>query len=1110
MAGIGGGTVSERRVVAVLFADVVGFTAMVEELDPEVVTDAMNEIFTALGAEVERVGGHVDKVIGDQLMALFGAPVAHEDDGLRAVRAALAMQQRMAAQGERFRALLGQAPRLRIGVHSGLVVWGEVGPATETRRPTVMGDAVNLTARLQRAAPEGGILISETVGRQVEGSMRLRAWEPLVVRGKSEPVIVYEVLGERERPEPIARPPFVDRQADLQQLDDLLARAMRGRSQVVVIAGDPGVGKTRLTEEFLLRASEEDEVAVLQTSCPPYGGQSLGPLADLFRQFAGLAGEVTLADVESRLPMGERAAQAAAIVARLFGLVEVEADSAVSHETALLVTAEAIRRMLVRPTVVVIEDLQWADAGTREVLPVLVERLTDAPLLLIGNLRAGEASPVWGRRTAVTTLQLEPLLTEDSSALLEGLLGGRPPAEAEAAVIDKAAGNPFYLSELVATLRRTGLLTRGDDGGWRLTGPVREVLPETIQAALLARLDRLAPEQRALVQQAAVVGDTFRRSLLAAVSADDPQPVLDALEEAYLIRRRDPLAPDPEFTFVHPLLREVAYTSLLIKHQVGLHRQVAEAMERLYPDERDDLAKAIGTHHDRGGDTLRALPYLLAAGRRAADRFATREAIELLERTRHLAEDAGDDAVTAEACELLGDLYSRVHDRGLKERVEVWSVVMRIAAAQANSLRQARAAIQAADALAHDNRVEEAKALLADADGLLPAEHTYRSGLLTVRAFIFILESRFREALETAQRAVDIANQTGTMAERSFAYDVIGHPAILPLMGEAGREMMRAWVAQAEEAGDDRLVIEARHFLLNDLWTRGIVDQGQLRHGEDSVRKAVDFGWTLEEASLRMLLGWAYFLIGRWLEAGSHLGRAQALVDSQGGRFRGLTHILLPYFRANLAMGYGRLEEASQIFEAGLRNARFHDLIWLNHDLGRCHAMRGDLEAARAAMQRSLEARERFRCIICGCQADGILSEFYAVTGDSTQARAIADRAAATAEEIGHVTTLIRVRRAKARLALERGAAEEAREAAHGAVALGEGLPLPQPLEQGQSYVMLAQAHAASGDIEAARAAWEEARSRFSALGSSWFLRQVEDAQAAASAGMISRSGGGG
>lgn len=1092
----GGGIVSERRVVAVLFADLVGFTAMVERLDPEVVTDAMNEIFAALGADVEAVGGHVDKVVGDQLMALFGAPVTHEDDALRAVRAALAMHRTMAARGESLQRSLGQAPRLRIGIHSGQVVWGAVGPPGQAH-PTVMGDVVNVAARLQRAAPEGGILISGTVARQVQGKCLLRAWEPLTVRGKSEPVPVYEVLGERERAEPIARPPFVNREADLQQLNDLLARALRGRGQVVIVAGDPGVGKTRLMEEFIERLPET--VALLQTACPPYGGQSLGPLADLFRQFAGLAGPVTVQDVEARIPMGERAPQAAVVLCRLFGLADVGTDEAVSHETALLVAAEAIRRMLVRPTAVVIEDLQWADAGTRELLPVLVERLAETPLLLIANLRAGEEPLAWGRRTAVTTLQLEPLGPEDSRALLAALTGDGLPEEAEAALIEKAAGNPFYLSELVATLRRSGLLTQDDHGRWRVSGSVAEVLPETIQAALLARLDRLAPEQRALVQRAAVVGTTFRQSLLAALSPDeDVAPELAALEEAYLIRRRDPLAPDPEFVFVHPLLREVAYNSLLIKHQVALHREVADAMERLYPDEREELAKAIGTHHDRGGNTLRALPSLLAAGQRAAARYATREAIELLERVRHLAEEAGDDAPGVEACELLGDLYPRVHDRGPKARVEVWSQVMRLVDVEANPLRRARAAINAADAWAHDNQIDEARALLAEAEGLIPAGHPLWSGMHGVRAFTLILESKYREALEAARQAVDIANRSGTLQDRSRAYGVLAHPAILPLLGEAGREMMREWVAQAEAAGDERLLIDARHFMLSDMWTRGIVDEGLLRQAEESLRRAGEFGWTLDEATLRMVLGWGAFLIGRWLEAGSHLGRAQALVEAQGGRMRGLFHILLPFFRGNLAMGHGRLEEGRRIFEEALGQARFHDQIWLNHDLGRCQQMLGDVEAARAAMARSLEARDRFRCIICGCQADGIAGEFYAAFGEEAQAAPLIDAAAETAKAIGHVTTLIRARRARAHLALRQGQGVRAVEAVREAVALGEGLPLPQPLEQGQSWLLLGRAHAAAGEAEQARAAWEEARTRFSGLGASWHLRQVEEAQAQA------------
>jgi len=368
---------SERRVVTVLFADIVGFTAMTEHLDPETVTDVMNDIFAMLGADVEAVDGHVDKVVGDEVMALFGAPAAHEDDALRAVRAAVGMHRDMNAHAEVFRKVLGRQPRLRIGIHSGRVVWGTMGPPGEARF-TVMGDVVNLTSRLQRAAPEGGILVSEAVFRQVRGVYLTKPWEPLAIRGKSDPVAVYEIVGERERAEAMQRPPFVDRQAELEQLRDLFARTRRGRAQVVVITGEPGVGKTRLVEEFI--GALPHDVALLQAACPPYGGESLGPLASLFRQFAGLTGPVSLKDVEARIPMGERTPQAAAILSRLFNLTEVPKDSDISDETALLVAAEAIRRMLTKPTVVWIEDLHWADIGTREILPQLVDRLNDTPL----------------------------------------------------------------------------------------------------------------------------------------------------------------------------------------------------------------------------------------------------------------------------------------------------------------------------------------------------------------------------------------------------------------------------------------------------------------------------------------------------------------------------------------------------------------------------------------------------------------------------------------------------------------------------------------------------------------------------------------------------------
>jgi len=1089
---------SERRVVTVLFADMVGFTGTVEKIDPEVVTDALNEVFTALGAEVEAVGGHVDKIVGDEVMALFGAPVAHEDDALRAVRAARAMHAAMAQRTGMLRRMLGQALRLRIGIHSGQVVWGVVGPPGSAR-PTVMGDVVNVASRLQRAAPEGSVLVSEAVARQIRGVYLCRAWEPLVVKGRVEPVAVYEVVGEREQAEPMFRPPFVDREADLRQFEEFLARARRGRAYVVVVSGDPGVGKTRLVEEFSARLP--GDVQVLKTSCPPYGGQSLGPLAELFRQLIGLAGPTTVADVQARVPLSERAARAAAVVSRLFNLAEVPPGEEVSHETALLIAAETVRRLITRPAVVWIEDLQWADAGTRELLTFMMDRLADAPLLLIGNLRAGEEPLPWGKRTAVTTMQLGALERDDARALLAAIVEDELPADVEEVLLAKAGGNPFYLSEIVATLRSTGVLVRADGGRARLTGSVERVLPDTIQAALLARLDRLAPEQRTLVQRAAVVGVSFPQSLLVEICPGIDVPhLLGQLEEAYLIQGRDALAADPEYVFVHPLMREVAYGSLLSKHQGVLHRQVAEGLERLYPERSEQLAKEIGTHFDRGGVPEKAAAYLLQAGRQAAGRYATREAIGLLERVRAIAAQT-QPGPAGKAAEILAELYRRVEGYGPKVWFEMWASVLAAVDPAEEPERFARAAIGAAFARAADNELAAARELLTRAELHIPAGHPLWSRLYAVRALTLILGLDYRQALEAALAAVDVANRVGTLHDRAQAYEVLAHPAVIPLLGNRGREMMREWTGEARARGDERILIDASFAFTSDVWTRGIVDDTVLELLEQVTQKADEHGWTHDEARLRVLQGWAKFLLGRWDEAEAHLRRARQEFEARGGRFHALGWlILLPYAEANLAMARGHLTAARALFADALTKLRFHAPIWLNHDLARCHQMLGDEAAAGAAMARSLEARDRFRCIVCGCQANGVAAEFYAVLGDTPQAEALIQEAETAATEIGHIATRVRARRARARLLLARGQESGAVDAAQQALALSGGFPLRQPFEEAQTLLLLGMMQQAAGDGARAVESWQRARQIFADLGAIWHLRRAEEALASTEA----------
>ncbi|MDR7537116.1 MAG: adenylate/guanylate cyclase domain-containing protein [Armatimonadota bacterium] len=1096
---------SQRRVVTVLFADVVGFTAIAERLDPEVVTDAMNDVFALLGAEVAAVGGHVDKVIGDSLMAVFGAPVAHEDDPHRAVRAALAMQRAVAARGDALARQLGQPVRLRIGLHTGPVVWGQVGPAGGMQW-TVMGDAVNLASRLQRAAPEGGVLISEAAYRQVRGAFQCRPLGGIEVRGKAEPVTVYEVIAEGLDVEPVARPPFVDREPDLAVLGDLCARAVRGRAQVAMVVGDPGVGKTRLVEEFV--ATLPEGTVLLRTACPPYGGQSLAPLADLFRQFAGLPAQVTVQDVAARIPLGERSGEAAVVLSRLFGLAEVPPDDAVSRETALLLAAEAIRRMLVHPTVVWIEDLHWADAGTREVLPFIVERLVATPLLVVGTLRAGEEPPHWGRRTATHVLQLEPLGEADGLRLLQALAGGVLPPPVARAIVDRAGGNPFYLNELVATLRHTAIIVADERGQVEVRGTVEGVLPDTIHAAVLARLDRLPAPVRELLQVAAVAGTSITRSLLEAVGPGTGAATSDALaalEAADLLACPDPLAPDPTYQFTHPLVRDVAYASLLTRHQGSLHLRIAEALERLAGDGADAMAKPIGTHFLRGGAPDRALPYLHRAGSLAADRYAVGEAVGLLEQACTVAAELGDGARRAAICEVLGELYPHVQGRSAQERLAVWQAVIDHVDPAKEPARAARALVEAADARVLLNAPDEAQALLARAEPLLPADHPLWSAYHRVRSRVLMLppQVRYEDALAAARRAVEIAERVGGRRERNLAYGQLSHPALLPLLGDEGPVLVRAWVRQVAQSGDEPLLGDATLALLSDAWTRSQVDEEMIRLGYQALQHAEQAEATSDEARLRTLLGWIEFLRGQWHEAQVHLERARGLVEAAGGQIHEFgTLIMLPYFCGNLALARGQLEEARAIFAQALVKPRFHAPIWLNHDLAVAHLRLGDLDAARDAMARALEARDRLRCIVCGCQANGIAAEFFAAIGQTDAATAAARLAAEGAARLRHVVTRVRVDRAQARLALRAGDAASARAAADAALARLAALAVPRPYEVAQAQAVLGEAMLAAGQRDDALAVWEIARTAFDRLGAAWdsqhARRRMEEVRAGA------------
>jgi predicted ATPase/class 3 adenylate cyclase len=685
----------ERRQVTVLFADLVGFTALAERLDPEEVRDITTRCLRQLADEAVRFEGTVDKLIGDAVMILFGAPVAHEDDPTRALRAALAMQRAL----ERFNAELerthGLALRLRIGVESGEVVAGprEVGGMVEY---TVIGDAVNVAARLQTAAEPGAILVGEGTSQRIESGFRLQAVEPLALRGRERPVAAAVLLAESDDgPDPEPRVPLVGRSAELRALLDRLAALRAGQGGAVVVIGAPGLGKSRLLAELRARASltAVADDGPRWVRCQAFAheqAQSYGLARSLVRALAGVGSEerdhAAAAQLRTTLAALDLAGFEAPLI-RLLGLTHGEAPTAnvsppprtgrgdmgphgrsdeglgVGDFSALdalsprdlqrrffdAVTAVVDALAARRPLVLELDDLHWADPTSVDLLLELLERAGRARLLLCCAFRpepdaacqALRERGQWRLGDQYAEIGLRPLSEAASAELAARLLGQSPLGQDGAAsappsalppalrvLLERAAGTPLWLEELIRTLLERGVLIE-NGGGWQLAADLDAVeLPGSLQALIVARIDRLG-SARPTLQVASVIGRRFGRNVLERVAEQTGR--LDAdlsqAQRADLVREL-PAHPEREYDFKHVLVRDAAYATLLHRRRRALHRRVAETVEQLYPERVPELHAVLAYHYERGEAWLRATEHGRAAAEAARDSSANREAIE--------------------------------------------------------------------------------------------------------------------------------------------------------------------------------------------------------------------------------------------------------------------------------------------------------------------------------------------------------------------------------------------------------------------------------------------------------------------------------------------------
>jgi predicted ATPase/class 3 adenylate cyclase len=667
----------ERRVVTILFSDVKGSSAMAEALDPEDWAEIMGGAFEHLVAPVQRYGGTVARLMGDAILAFFGAPDAHEDDPQRAVLAGLEILRELGPYCEQVRRRHGLEFNVRVGINTGPVVVGDIG-STQAMEYTAMGDAVNVAAYMEQTAQPGTVQVAEATQRLVAPLFEFQDLGEIQVKGKREPVRAYRAIARKAEPGRLRgiqglSSPLIGRERELAELRRALQELRQGRGAIVLLLGEAGLGKSRLVEEIRREWSDSWYQAggVSYDMARPY---SL--FQQLFRAMCNLGEHDEPAQARERIldlcadfqeevtAEAGRAAELILSLHRQTGGPAPEGEALKRELFAVMLTAW--RKPARLPLVLALDDLHWADPASVELLQHLFQLTDEIPILFLCAMRPYRQSPGWAVRAAAESnfphrcieIELHPLSRQESDSLVDHLLSiADLPADLRATIQDKGEGNPFFVEEIIRTLIEAGAIERDEQGRhWRTTRTVEAIaLPDNLQALLIARMDRLDKEVRRTLQLASVIGRSFFYRVLQWIAEmqESLQQHLNTLQRVELIREVARV-PEWEFVFRHDLTRDAAYHSILKRERREFHRKVGEAIEALFPDRLDEEAHRLAYHFREAGEPVRALRYYSQAGDAAARLYANQEAITQYGRAVELArQDSPSD-------EQLIHLYTRL------------------------------------------------------------------------------------------------------------------------------------------------------------------------------------------------------------------------------------------------------------------------------------------------------------------------------------------------------------------------------------------------------------------------------------------------------------------
>ncbi len=1005
----------ERKLVTVLFADVADYTAMAEKLDPEDVHQILGGCFRILLGEIHHYEGTVDKFTGDGLMALFGAPLAHEDHARRACHAALAIREAMREYGERLWESRGVDLRMRVGLNSGTVIVASVGDDLRMDY-TAIGDTTNLASRLEKRARPGAILVSKNTHRLARDFFDFACLGEVRVKGKEAPQETYELVRDKgvgTRMEAAAArglTPFVGRRREMEILGEAFDKARAGSGRIVGIMGDAGVGKSRLLQEFRNRLPQGEHL-FLAGRCLHYGGSLVYlPVLDILRSYFDIQGigrkqdvQKKVRDVLSRLD-GNLPSHLSALQDVLSITVEDEMYLQLDPEEKKRRVFQAIRDLLIhashtKPLVIVMEDLHWIDRTSQDFLDFFADTLAGAGVLLILLYRP-EYRHDRGARTYCEEIPLDQLTARTTVRLVQSILAGEEVEPAiPALVLGKAGGNPLFVEELTQSLLENGSVRRENHRYVLAVNPSEVEVPDTIQAITSARMDRLEESQKSLLQVASVIGGQFTYSILRTIigSGEGMRASLQTLQRLGFIYEKQ-LFPELEYIFKHALIQEAAYNSLLRKRRRELHAEIGEAIERIHGERLVDYYEVLAHHYVQGDNKAKAVEYLELSNQRAAAANSLEEAMATFDKAMELLDELPDTRETREKRISLLTNQSNVfflllkftEYRDLMDRYEAVAAGLEnegVCAAFYSRLGWFQATLgdfdQAVETLTKADRLRERAAYVEDA------------GFLFLTEYICVMKSDYDRAFALYEDLLRAMEEYFHL--RCYVRGLVAASQACAHLGrwdeavEIGERALR----RAHDFSDVSMVTNAE-YALSAVYTFKREPDKAVRYAEQALNRAPTPG---DRAMAQQFLGWAWihggqpgkgielitgilpifratrfvmfelwcvlFLADGYWKAGEYeKGRKTAaelleVAQSCGARYcRGHAHFLLAEMSldANQEQAAAQFERSISVFqEIKAENA----LAMACAGFGRLHKRQGNLPGAREHLTRALQIFER-------------------------------------------------------------------------------------------------------------------------------------------------------